>query len=74
MIEVIVTCDYPDCGRTSEPVETYAIDTYDWHDAPTNAACFEPPTGWLHDTLYGFIACPDHHVEMFSDRQKWATR
>jgi hypothetical protein len=74
MIAVVVSCDYPRCWVKSEPVKTRDIDRYEYHDAPSDAVCFEPPPDWYHDLLYGFIACLDHAQEMCSDRQKWATR
>ena len=62
MIEIVLTCTEAGCDRKSEPYEGRPIDTYSWHDAPSEAVMIDDhPTGWwVFDHDDGIVLCPEH--------------
>jgi hypothetical protein len=48
-----------DCGMKSEPFQGCEIDTYSYHDAPSDAVmvCCHP-SGWYVNVDLGVVLCP----------------
>jgi hypothetical protein len=65
---------YKGCTTKSDPVDAHEIDTYEYHDAPSDGITFCQPKDWWHDTLYGHIVtCPEHKQEYLERRssEQW---
>jgi hypothetical protein len=58
MIEVILTCI--DCSAKSEPVVASSIDTYTYHDAPSDGVVFDEPDHWWLYVDRDIVLCPAH--------------
>ena len=70
MIEIILTCTVEGCGRKSEPFEATHVDSYDFHDFPSDSVVVSPPQGWWHETLFNDdVVCPDHYDEYIEWRR-----
>jgi len=62
---VSITLVCGECGVSSDEIQGYAIDRYEWHDCPRDAVDFELPKDWVVNLDPfgdgpGFVLCPDH--------------
>lgn len=69
MIEITLVCDIEMCGAREKAEYPSSIDSYDYHDAPTDGVTFMEPTGWYfkatgHFQTKDLVAlCPEHNTE-----------
>lgn len=62
---IMITLRCSECGIISDPVHGSAIDTYTYHDAPSDGLQYERPANWAVNLDPwgdgpGFVLCPEH--------------